>query len=201
MAEEQGHQSQKLTNNPLLRDLIALHEELRAAIDERWKRSLPFADGILDRWERARRLGFGDGTSVYDSCLILGDVKVGQNTWIGPQTVLDGSGGELSIGDYCSISAGVHIYTHNTVAWSLSGGLAATPKEPVTVGDRTYIGPQAVISQGVTVGSQVVIGAAALVNRDLPDNAIAFGAPARIVGHTVVDGDAVELVYDGERPG
>jgi len=46
------------------------------------------------------------------------------------------------------------------------------------------------------VGTQCVIGAAALVNESVPDRAIAFGIPARIVGHVEVDGDQVRIVYD-----
>src|SRR3954447_12586769 len=105
----------------MLEQLRAFWTNRRAEVDERWKRTLPFADYVVDRWEKARLLGFGEGTSIYDSSLVLGDVKVGSNTWIGPFTVLDGQGG-LSIGSYCSISAGVHIYTHHTIRWSLSNG-------------------------------------------------------------------------------
>ncbi len=59
---------------------------------------------------------------MYDNVLVLGDVRVGRNTWIGPGCILDGSGGGLRIGDWCSISAGVQIYTHNTVNRSISLG-------------------------------------------------------------------------------
>src|SRR3982750_1585315 len=111
-------------------------EALRAFYDTRQRegaegghRSLPLGDLVADRWARARALGFGEGTSVYDSALVLGDVRVGERTWIGPQTVLDGSGG-LTIGSTCSISAGVHIYTHDTVRWALSGGVAPYERAP-----------------------------------------------------------------------
>ena len=56
---------------------------------------------------------------VTKKILIIGDVKVGKNTWIGPNVVLDGAAG-LVIGEYVSISAGVQIYTLNTVDWSTS---------------------------------------------------------------------------------
>ena len=176
-------------------DLRALHETLRGEVTQRWARSLPFADELFDRWERASYLGFGEGSSVYDACLILGDVSVGENTWIGPFTVLDGQGG-LRIGSWCSISSGVQIYTHDTVAAALTGGKAAVPRDPVSIGDRTYIGPNAIVTRGVSVGSCCVIGAAALVNKDVPDRSIVFGVPGRVVGHVEVDGDQVELVYD-----
>lgn len=145
-----------------------------------FQRSLPFGDYVVDRWERARLLGFGEGSSIYDSCLVIGDVSVGVNTWIGPFTVLDGSGGGLIIGDNCSISAGVQIYTHDTVRRALSGGVDPICKAPTIVGSNSYIGPNAVVSKGVAIGNGCVIGANSLVRCDVPDGCRAYGSPARI---------------------
>lgn len=149
-------------------------------VNEKYKRTLPFGDYIVDRWEKARELGFGEGTSIYDSSLVLGDVKVGINTWIGPFTVLDGSGG-LEIGSNCSISAGVQIYTHDTVERSLSGGVKPTVYASTTIGSNCYIGPNAVIAKGVRIGDEVVIGANSLVLSDIPSKSKASGTPCRIV--------------------
>jgi acetyltransferase-like isoleucine patch superfamily enzyme len=145
---------------------------------QQWNRSLPFGDYIVDRWQKAAALGFGEGASIYDSALILGDVKVGKNTWIGPFTILDGSGG-LEIGDYCSISAGVQIYTHDTVQWATSGGTLQAEREPVRIGSRCYIGPNVIISKGISIGDGCVIGANSFVNRDVPSGMKAWGTPAR----------------------
>ena len=119
----------------LLEELKALLVREQFSVQQQWNRSLPFADYIVDRWGKAQSLGFGEGSSIYDSSLVLGDVKVGKNTWIGPFTVLDGAA-SLVIGDHCSISAGVQIYTHDTVKWAVSGGgnpLSATLYASVTV--------------------------------------------------------------------
>lgn len=140
----------------------------RRHLDRRFNRTLPFADYVVDRWEKAQLLGFGQGSSIYDSSLVLGQVSVGAHTWIGPFTVLDGSGGGLSIGDHCSISAGVQIYTHDTRNRSLSGGIAAIEQAPTQIGDRCYIGPNAIIAKGVTIGDGAVIGANSLVMCDVP---------------------------------
>ncbi|MBU1962828.1 MAG: acyltransferase [Gammaproteobacteria bacterium] len=148
---------------------------------QQWNRSLPFADYIVDRWKKAQELGFGEGVSIYDSALVLGDVAVGRNTWIGPFTVLDGSGG-LEIGEYCSISAGVQIYTHDTVMWAVSGGVHSPERAPVRIGNRCYIGPNVVISKGVTIGDGCVIGANSFVNQDIPSGMRAWGTPARCQG-------------------
>lgn len=138
-----------------------------STFQQRTNRSLPFADFIVDQWQKARALGFGKGSSIYDNALVLGDVKVGKNTWIGHLNLLDGSG-DLIIGDNCSISAGVQIYTHDTVAWAASGGMVLVDRAPVTIDSRCYIGPNAIISKGVTIGAGCVIGANSFVNADVP---------------------------------
>jgi acetyltransferase-like isoleucine patch superfamily enzyme len=179
-------------------ELRSLHEELRREIRSRWNRSLPFADELFDRWERADHLGFGTGSSIYDSSVVIGDVSVGDETWIGPNTILDGSGG-LSIGRFCSISAGVQIYTHDTVAWSLTGGAAGPRRAPVRIADFTYLGPGVVVQKGTRVGTRCVVGAGTLVNRDIPDHSIVFGLPGRVVGRTEVTDGEILLHFDDER--
>jgi acetyltransferase-like isoleucine patch superfamily enzyme len=105
---------------------------------------------------------------------------VGKETWIGPNTVLDGSGG-LTIGEFCSISAGVQIYTHDTVQWALSGGKVGPALSEVRIGNNCYVGPNTVISRGVSIGDGCVIGACSFVNIDVPAGSRAWGIPARII--------------------
>jgi acetyltransferase-like isoleucine patch superfamily enzyme len=182
-------------SDDLQRRLEELRDELRTETRERWQRDLPFDELLFDRWERARALGFGEGASVYQSCHVFGEVTVGEGTWIGPFTVLDGSGG-LSIGSTCSISAGVQIYTHDTVRWALSGGAAAYEHASVRIGDRCHIGAHTVIAKGVTIGDECVVGASSFVNRDLPPRTVAVGSPCRPIGRVEIDGEHIELVLD-----
>jgi serine acetyltransferase len=177
-------------------ELRALHRAAAEQLRADWDRDLPFDEIVSDRWERAKRLGFGDGASIYASAYVYGQVAVGPRTWVGPFTLLDGSGG-LTIGENCSISAGVHLYSHDTVQWALTNGAADTVRSPTTVGDCCFIGPNAIVVQGVTVGNRCVIGAQSFVDRDLPDFSIAIGAPARVVGHVELHGERAELVFDG----
>lgn len=143
-------------------------------------RTLPFADYVMDRWERAEVLGFGEGSSVYDNCLVLGNVRVGEYTWIGPNTLLDGSG-ELIIGSHCCISAGVQIYSHDSVKHCLSSKQEPIERQKTVIGNNCYIAPNVIISKGVTIGNSVVIGANSLVMSDIPDNYKAFGTPCRLI--------------------
>ena len=166
-------------NKLLYRLIRKLIFKLIARKKNEYDRFLPISDYFIDRWERAKLMGFGEGTSVYDSCIVMGDVSVGKNTWIGPYTALDGSGG-LIIGDNCNICAGVHIYTHSTVNRVINN--AEIEKAPVTIGNNVYIGPNVVIVMGCHIGDRVIIGANSFVNKDIPDNTKAFGIPAEIKG-------------------
>lgn len=177
--------------------VLGLHLRLREELAYRYRRSLPFQDALFDRWERARALGFGRGASVYESALVLGDVRVGRETWVGPNTILDGTGG-LSIGAWCSISAGVQVYTHDTVEWAVTGGKAPHARAPVRIGDRCYVGPYTVIARGVRIGNGVVVGAHSFVNRDLPARAFAAGCPARVLGRVETSGGAVRITRTQE---
>lgn len=174
----------------LLQELRQLYDAQTARLRAEHQRSVPFGDLVSDRWARARTLGFGEGTSIYDSALVIGEVSVGERTWIGPHTVLDGSGG-LTIGATCSISAGVQLYTHDSVAWALSGGRAEYVREPVHIGDHCYIGPLSVIAKGVTIGAHSLVAANSVVTRSVAPFSIVGGAPARVIGR-------VELTATGE---
>jgi acetyltransferase-like isoleucine patch superfamily enzyme len=165
----------------LLSDLKALWLARRREVAAEHKRSLPLADYVVDRWEKAAELGFGKGTSIYDSVLVIGDVTVGRDTWIGPFVVLDGSGG-LSIGSNCSISAGVHLYSHDTVQWAVTGGGAPYEYAPTVVGDNCYVGPNVVVVKGVRLGKGCLVGANSVVLADIPEGMKAAGNPCRILG-------------------
>jgi acetyltransferase-like isoleucine patch superfamily enzyme len=181
--------------NALNDSLLALYEQLRYRMRDKWDRDLPLHELLFDRWERARSLGFGEGASIYHSSYVYGDVTVGPGTWIGPHTLLEGAGG-LSIGASCSISAGVQIYTHDSVLWALSGGTAPYEKASVSIGDCCYIGPQTVIARGVVIGDHCVIGACSYVDRSLDPGTVAWGVPCRRVGRVELSGAQPEIKLD-----
>jgi acetyltransferase-like isoleucine patch superfamily enzyme len=167
---------------------------LREQVRTKWNRDLPLEELLSDRWERARKLRFGEGASVHQSSYVYGDVAVGPNTWVGPFTLLDGSGG-LRIGGYCSISAGVQIYTHDSVRWALSRGASPYERAAVEIGDCCHIGSHTVVLKGVTIGEHSVVGACSLVNTDIPPYTVAFGVPCTPAGRVEIGpGGAIRFV-------
>ena len=186
----------------LITEARQMIERLQKQMRESLERDLPLEELLGDRWERAQRLGFGTGSSIYQSSYVYGDVSVGEESWIGPLTLLEGSGG-LSIGSHCSISAGTHIYTHDSVRWALSGGSAKYERAPVHIGDCCHIGANVVILKGVTIGHHAVIGASSLVNKDVAPYTIAVGSPCHPAGKVKIgkDGEIAREMFGSAETG
>ena len=163
------------------REILSLYNRLREKMYGKWHRDMPLGELLFDRWERAKSLGFGEGTSIYHNSYVYGDVKVGKNTWIGPFTILDGGGG-LEIGNFCSISAGVQIYTHDSVKWAISGGEIPYEKAPVTIHNCCHIGANSVIARGVKIGPHSIVGAGSFVRSNVRPYTIVSGVPAKMIG-------------------
>jgi acetyltransferase-like isoleucine patch superfamily enzyme len=101
----------------------------------------------------------------------------------------------LVIGDNCSISSGVQIYTHDTVKWALTGGKNRKQGSQVRIGNNCYIGPLSVISMGQKIGKCCVIGALSFVNSIIPPNSIVYGIPGKVVGKVRIKGKNVKFDY------
>lgn len=158
-------------------------EEMRKKFD----RVLPSGEYIFNRFDKNEYLGFGKGSSVYDTSVIMGHVEVGDHVWIGPYTLLDGSAEKLTIGDFVSVDSGVMIYTHDSTKYYVSGGKDPFVSGAVTIGSHVVIGTMSMIACGVTVGDHSVIAAHSFVNEDVPAYRIAAGNPAKIIGEVILD--------------
>ena len=182
----------------LHKNLLQLYNILNKTKKKEWDRILPFSELLIERPNKTKFVKAKSGSSVYDSSYIFGDVSIGKNTWIGPNTILDGSGGKLVIGDNCSVSSGVQIYTHDTVNWSLTGGKSKKKTAEVKIGNNCYVGPLSIITSGQKIGRCSVVGALSFVNSIIPPNSIAYGTPAKVVGKVRIDGKNVKFVYDND---
>jgi len=122
---------------------------------------------------------------------VIGDPVIGEGTWIGAFTLIDGSGG-LRVGTGCDISSGVHIYTHSSVKRCVSARAYPTvDRAPVSIGDHAFIGANATVNMGVTIGDHAVVAAGAVVTKDVPAYTVVSGVPARPTARVVIDGDQV----------
>jgi hypothetical protein len=58
--------------------LIEIYAQQEKYLRDTYDRSLPFQDGLFDRFERVKRLGFGEDSSIYNSALLFGSVQAGK---------------------------------------------------------------------------------------------------------------------------
>lgn len=185
------------------------HEKLLAGLDYdytdseiqaclRQARTLAAEYNALPAGEKARReqvldqlLGaHGEDVTVQTPFRILYGVhtRVGSHVFINAGcNFLDG--GAITIGDRVLVAPDVKIYAgyHSLNArerWQPSpdGTLRLVTKvAPVAIGDDVWIGGNATILPGVHIGSNVVVAAGAVVDRDVPDNCVVGGVPARVL--------------------
>ncbi len=103
------------------------------------------------------------GENVYFNVNCVGldtmKVKIGSNVFFGP---------------------GAQVYTATHPLDAIERRSTEFSK-PVTIGDDCWIGGNAVICPGVTIGNGCVIGSGAVVTKDIPDNSLAVGNPARVI--------------------
>jgi acetyltransferase-like isoleucine patch superfamily enzyme len=116
-------------------------------------------------------------------CWVAGTPSIGEGTWIGAFTLIDGIGG-LTIGKGCNISSGAQILSHSTVRRCLSERrLDSVDKKPTELGDFVFVGSNAVVQMGSKIGDHCIIGAGSVVLEDssIPPYSLVVGIPARIV--------------------
>lgn len=105
-------------------------------------------------------------------------VQIGENVNL-INTVIDFSHGFLvTIGNQVTLT-GVRILAHDA---STQIPFGVTKVGKVTIGDEVYVGHGTIILPGVRIGNRVVVGAGSVVTKDIPDNSVAVGNPARVIG-------------------
>lgn len=87
----------------------------------------------------------------------------------------------IEIGDHVQITSGVNIFTHGGgwVMRNISPDYDSFAK--VIIGNNVYIGNNSMIMPGITVGNNVIIAAGSIITKNVPDNVVVAGNPAKIV--------------------
>jgi sugar O-acyltransferase (sialic acid O-acetyltransferase NeuD family) len=102
----------------------------------------------------------GSGVNIMTGTVITNDVTIGKAGLINLNCTV---GHDSVIAEFVELCPGVHI----------SGNCK--------IGKLTFIGTNATILPNITIGKNVIVGAGALVTKDLPDNVLAMGSPAKVI--------------------
>ena len=105
------------------------------------------------------------------------NITVGSNVFINAGCKFQDQGG-IVIGDGAFIG-------HNVVLATLDHDMNPEKRHllhpaPIRIGNRVWIGANAVVTKGVTIGDNSIIAAGAVVTHDIPANVLAAGVPARV---------------------
>lgn len=138
-------------------------EKRMAIVKELFRKedALPFFEGPI-AFDYGYNTEFGEGFYANTNCVILdvAPVKIGRNVMFGPNVAI--------------YTAGHPIHPETRyLGWEY--GIE------VTIGDNVWIGGSSCINPGVHIGNNVVIGSGSVVTKDIPDNCIAVGNPARVL--------------------
>ena len=111
--------------------------------------------------------------------------KIGKDCDINPYANLGSEPYLIEIGDHVRVCHKVEIYTHDGGLWVIrdykEGCKGADIFKPVKIGNNVHIGPESKIMPGVEIGDNVIIGVGAVVTKNIPNNSIAVGTPARVI--------------------
>jgi len=102
----------------------------------------------------------GNGVLILDGVYITNSVSIGDGTLINKCSIISH---DVTIGKFCDISPNVKIMGH------------------VIVGDRVDIGVGAMIIPNIQIGNNVTIGAGSVVVKDVPNNVVVVGNPAKVI--------------------
>jgi carbonic anhydrase/acetyltransferase-like protein (isoleucine patch superfamily) len=128
----------------------------------------------------------GTDTYVSEMALVIGDVVIGDNCYIGHGAILRGDYGSIKIGSGTAVEEGVIIHVPpqqlGTIGDKVTLGHGAIIHSE-EIGDLAVIGMGAVVSIGAKIGKEAIVaeGAVVKMNQIIPENVVVAGSPAKVV--------------------
>jgi acetyltransferase-like isoleucine patch superfamily enzyme len=121
------------------------------------------------------KYGKSIGVTIGKDCEIYPEVSWGSELYL------------ITIGDNVRLTSGVKFVTHDGGIWTLRKmGLLENADlfGPITIGNNVHVGLNVIIMPGISIGNNCIIGCGAVVTRNIPDNSVVAGVPAKIIKST-----------------
>lgn len=144
--------------------------------------------GVCLACARHRPIVIGNGVRLMRGVVLStaesGRIELGDNVYIGEYGVIT-SNADIRIGSDTIIAPHANLVDFNHGYTDPNAPVATQPveAEPIHIGQDVWLGAGVTVLKGVTIGEKAVIGAATLVRHDVPDQAVAAGVPARVIGY------------------
>jgi UDP-2-acetamido-3-amino-2,3-dideoxy-glucuronate N-acetyltransferase len=152
----------------------------------------------------------GDGTSIWQFCVVLPNARIGSNCNICAQVLIEN---DVVIGDRVTVKSGVQLWDGLRIEDDVFIGPNVTFTNDKFPRSKQYpdsfpqtilrkgasIGGGAVILPNITIGKAAMIGAGAVVTRSVPDQAVVIGNPARIIGYVGSNDEFKPLTQDSQN--
>lgn len=137
---------------------------------------------------------------IFPTAVVIGNVTIGKEVWIGPGAVIRGDYGEIVIGDYTAVEDNVVVHARpnerTTVGKHVTIGHLSVIHTP-TIHDWAVIGMGSTVSDFAEIGEWAAVAEGAVVrNRSVvPNHGIAAGVPAKVIGETTEEYRALWTDY------
>lgn len=122
----------------------------------------------------------GEGTKVVGPIYCAAELKTGSNCWLGRNFTVHGNG-TVEIGDNCDIAPDVTFLTGRHSSESQDGEVGEGKKYSISVGEGCWIGAGTTLGRNVSIGKGSMVLASSCVMKNMPENTLLGGVPARIV--------------------
>lgn len=141
---------------------------------------------VIDSSSTINNVLIGDNVKIAKNCSIFGSsenlLEIGKESYVGMGTLLNGFASKLTIGENVSIAQNVNIMTDSGPnASEEMQKIFPLIKGPVSIGNHSWIGANAVIMPNVELGEFCVVASNSFVNKSFPSYTVIGGNPAKIL--------------------
>lgn len=132
--------------------------------------------------DEAGALGLNFATLVHPSARVSSRSSLGAGSIVSVGVIV---GSHSHLGEHVILNRGAMVGHHTEVGDYATIQPGANVAGACRIGDATYIGMGATVIDHISIGSHSVVGAGAVVTKDVPDNVLVVGVPAKIVKENI----------------